>query len=279
MRPALLVTALLSVTACAPRVALREPAPSTMTADSVVAATRTTVRAIRRSLAGERDSITAVVVRECELATDGCQALASGSLTLGMSSAQALLVTGTTPSAWAITRTFRTTLYKPATDAARVRDADNAEVTWMRFDGGRLVAVGTREADGPTEGELPTGVGKTGKPLTPAERKVVRLIKDGDVALAAGKYALAAERYGQAHALDRDNPLVTYRLARALDMAQRYPEAARRYSQFVETAQSTPSGASTAHRKGLGEQLDQQLQDAQRRIYSIRGIINSLPQR
>ena len=201
--------------------------------DRVPSADRSVEQARQRAagdegaLAARRDSLGAVALASCDGAA--CAGLGRGEVTLGMSAAQVMAATGTTPEAWVSRGAGDATVLAPASRNDYPRDAAG-NVALVQLRGDRVTSISyadatgmrtvAREADASTEGR--------------ARARAEALVRDGDEYAAAGDLARALDRYDRASILRAGDPTLDYRIATVLDKQLRPVEALIRYQLFLQ---------------------------------------------
>jgi hypothetical protein len=195
--------------------------------DSVAQAAGARIAALQLAAAETRDSITAVATAGC--APELCAALARGEVALGMTEAQVLAATRTTPAAWRVRRSGPvTTLSAPSLQAAPSDAA--GEIAMVQLADGRVGAIGYREPQGVRLVQRPEDATLAGRARATADA----LIREGDAFVAAGDRAAALDRYDRALVLRADDAMLQYRVATLLDQQLRPVEALMRYQRFLQ---------------------------------------------
>ncbi|MGZ8377719.1 MAG: hypothetical protein ACXW0Z_10820 [Gemmatirosa sp.] len=183
--------------------------------------------AIQLAAAESRDSITAVATAGC--APELCAAIARGEVSLGMTEAQVLAATRTTPAAWRVRRSGPvTTLSAPSLQAAPSDAA--GEIAMVQLADGRVGAIGYRDPQGVRLVQRAEDATLAGRARATAEA----LIREGDVFVAAGDRTAALDRYDRALVLRPDDAMLQYRVATLLDQQLRPVEALMRYQRFLQ---------------------------------------------
>ncbi|GLC27885.1 hypothetical protein [Roseisolibacter agri] len=195
--------------------------------DSVAAAAGARILATQLATAETRDSITAIATAGC--APDVCAALARGEVTLGMTEAQVLAATRTTPAAWRARRSGPvTTLSAPSLQAAPSDAA--GEIAMVQLADGRVGAIGYREPQGVRLVQRAEDATRVGRARATADA----LVREGDAMVAAGDRTAALDRYDRALVLLPDDAMLQYRIATLLDQQLRPVEALIRYQRFLQ---------------------------------------------
>jgi hypothetical protein len=195
--------------------------------DSVAQAAGARLAAAQLAAAGTRDSITAVATAGC--APEICAALARGEVSLGMTEAQVLAATRTTPAAWRVRRSGPvTTLAAPSLLAAPSDAA--GEIAMVQLADGRVGAIGYRDPQGVRLVQRAEDATPAGRARATAEA----LVREGDALVAAGDRVGALDRYDRALVLRADDPMLQYRVATLLDQQLRPVEALMRYQRFLQ---------------------------------------------
>jgi tetratricopeptide (TPR) repeat protein len=178
-------------------------------------------------LAARRDSLAAVALASCVGAT--CGGVARGEVTLGMSAAQVMAATGTTPEAWVSRQAGDATVLAPLSRDQAPRDAAG-NVALVQLRGGRVTSVSYAEPSGvrtvASEGDA--------APEGRARARAEALVREGDDYAAAGDLRRALDRYDRASVLRADDPMLDYRIATVLDKQLRPVEALIRYQLFLQ---------------------------------------------
>jgi hypothetical protein len=180
----------------------------------------------QRATFAARDSIMAVASATC--AGDVCGALTRGEVALGMTEAQVLAATRSTPEAWSVRRAGGGAAMSPASLAATPRDAAG-EVALVQLADGRVRSIGYREPQGLRLVERPADATLEGRARATADA----LIREGDQLNAAGDRAAALDRYDRALVLRPGDAMLQYRVATLLDLQLRPVEALMRYQKFL----------------------------------------------
>ena len=229
---AVAVLGVLLLTACnGPRVVRERPVLVTgdrvPLTDSLGAVVGTRLAAQQAAGAAERDSIAAAAAVGC--APELCAAVARGEVALGMSEAQVLAATRTTPAAWRVRRSGPVTTLSAPTLLAAPSDAAG-EIAMVQLADGRVGAIGYRDPQGLRLVQRAEDATRAGRARATAEA----LVREGDAYAAAGDRALALDRYDRALVLSPDDATLQYRVATLLDQQLRPVEALIRYQRFLQ---------------------------------------------
>jgi hypothetical protein len=195
--------------------------------DSATAAIGTRLAAEQAASAEARDSIAAAAAVGC--APDLCAALARGEVALGMSEAQVLAATRTTPAAWRARRSGAVTTLTPPSLLAAPADAAG-EIAMVQLADGRVGAIGYRDPQGVRLVQRAEDATRAGRARATADA----LVREGDVFAAAGDRAAALDRFDRALVLVPDDAMLQYRIATLLDLQLRPVEALIRYQRFLQ---------------------------------------------
>jgi tetratricopeptide (TPR) repeat protein len=182
----------------------------------------------QQAAAAARDSVMAVAAASC--AGDACAALTRGEVTLGMTEAQVLAATRSTPAAWVARRAGNATALSAASLASPPADVIG-EVALVQLVDGRVRSIGYREPQGMRVVQRPEDATPTGRARATADA----LIREGDQFNAAGDRAAALDRYDRALVLVPDDAMLQYRVATLLDLQLRPVEALMRYQRFLQS--------------------------------------------
>ncbi len=184
-----------------------------------VAAARERTERLQAQIAGEMDSITTVALSECTAYT--CARLGGREVALGMTHAQVLVATGSTPVAWRLRGSTATGIMLPA--HAPVHDAVGQLVMVVWRD--RMVASYTyREPTGLRSVTNAVDATTAGRHRAMAQS----LLKDGDDLVAAGRLYEALDKYVAAEILDPHNPDISGRIGRMMNLLEPPDEPERR---------------------------------------------------
>ena len=220
-----------ALTACGPRIRPLSPTmengeilPSR--SDEVVERARAEGEIGRERLLEQRAAAMTTALAECAPAV--CEAITRGELALGMSEAQVLAATRTTPHAWDTRRSggVMTMTSRPGIHSPSDR---HAEIAFVHLRGDAVQSFTYREPQGFRTVASPADASFQGRSASQADA----LLAQGDEYLVAGRLDLALERYDQADILRPAHPETTLRIARTLDKALRPVEAVLRYRMFI----------------------------------------------
>lgn len=174
-----------------------------------------------------RDSLLTVAGATCDAAT--CAALTRGEVALGMTEAQVMAATRSTPLAWSVRRSGGAATMTPASLQAAPNDVAG-EVALVQLADGRVRSIGYREPSGLRLVEKPADATLEGRARAVADA----LIREGDQLNAAGDRAAALDRYDRALVLVPADAMLQYRVATLLDLQLRPVEALIRYQRFLQ---------------------------------------------
>ena len=205
-------------------------------ADVAVAERGAAAELERRRLEESRDSTYAIAAQHCTPAV--CAALSRGELALGMSEAQVLAATRTTPAAWSVRRAGGTSVMVAASVDHGPHDA-LGRVTMVQIAGGGVTSYSYREPQGIRVVSAPADATTAGRARAAADA----LIAEGDAFAAAGDRAAALDRYDRATVLLPDDAALQYRVATLLDQELRPLEALMRYQTFLHLMEIERIGA------------------------------------
>lgn len=195
-------------------------------AGATVAAASAGIAADQARAAAARDSILAVAMTGC--APDVCAAVTRGEVTLGMSEAQLLAATRTTPAAWSVRRAGDAAIYTTARLEQAPRDVV-APLALVQIQRGEVAAIAYSEPNGVRT------VAKASDATADAAAKATAaaLVREGDQLVAAGQLDAALARYDRASVLLPNDASVEYKIATLLDKQLRPIEALVRYQRFL----------------------------------------------
>lgn len=219
-----------SLAACGPRVTPQPIMDNGAVLDSdskaVVAAARAEGNLERSRIRAELDAATAAALASCAPAL--CDAIARGELAIGMTEAQVLAATRTTPAAWTVRGNGGATVM-----TGRMGDRDPsdaiAEIAFVHLQGNAVRSYTYREPQGFRAITSPADATLAGQAAARADA----LLRQGDEYAAAGDLDRALERYDRADILRPNDPEATLRIARVLDKSLRPVEAILRYQLFI----------------------------------------------
>ncbi|MCU0625124.1 MAG: hypothetical protein MUF21_01380 [Gemmatimonadaceae bacterium] len=181
----------------------------------------------QQQLVRARDSVYARAVGSCQ--GEICAYITKGEIAIGMTPAQVMAATRTSPQAWTWRESGDAGVLVPRAADIAPRDA-NGEVVMVQFRDERAASMSFRETQGirVVSSALDT-VGEE-RMLAAAEA----LIREGDQFLAAGDRVRALDRFDRASALKPEDPHLQYRIATLLDLQFNRPmEAMVRYQRFL----------------------------------------------
>jgi len=218
----------LTVTSCGPRLArvVANGEVLHLNTPEVVVQARVEGEMERERLLDSRMDAATAALSTCVGAI--CEAISRGEVTLGMSEAQVLAATRTTPEAWETRSNGRVTLmtsrpgYRGSSDAV-------AELAFVSIQNGAVSSYTYREPQGFRTVASPADATSAGRSAAQAEA----LLRQGDQYAAAGDLALALARYDQADILRPGDAQTTLRIATTLDKQLRPIEAIMRYQLFI----------------------------------------------
>lgn len=233
LKVTLLVSAGIAIAACnGPRRIRERPilenGDRTESQDRLIARAASDGNTSTARLTRARDSVYARAVATCRGTI--CASVAKGEISLGMTPAQAMAATRTSPAAWTLREAGAATVMVPRYLAGSPRDA-TGEVVMVQFDDDRLNAVSYRETQGIRVVSSPADTTTDGRAKAMADA----LIREGDQFNAAGDRARALDRYDRALALKADDVMLEYKIATMLDLQMRPVEAQIRYQQFLQS--------------------------------------------
>ncbi|HKG94991.1 MAG TPA: hypothetical protein VKA84_23950 [Gemmatimonadaceae bacterium] len=224
-------TALLALSACLPPKQIHERPVldnngEVRSVDEEILSARVAAHEQRESASWRRDSIAAIALARCD--RDVCDAIARGELALGMSPAQVMAVTRTTPEAWAVRRAGDATVMVPRSTDDLPRDVLGNVAVVQLADGG-VTSYSYRESQGLRVVSSAGDATNAGR----ARALASALIREGDDFAAAGDFTRALDRFDRASVLVPNDAEVDYRIATSLDKLLRPQEAAIRYRLFL----------------------------------------------
>lgn len=195
--------------------------------DNIIAAQRREARNDAFRQQAERDSLGAVALGSCKGSI--CDALARGEVAIGMTTAQVLAATRTTPEAWTIRSTAGVTTLTPASlDVAPTDVVGQLAVVQVGGDG--VATYSYRERQGLRVVSSPQDASASAR----ATMIAAGLVREGDDLAANGDFALALDRYDRASLLVPNDAEVDYKIATSLDKLLRPIEAALQYRLFLQ---------------------------------------------
>lgn len=225
------VGAALLTAACGPRIRPLAPVMDNgeilaSRGDETVSRARAEGEIAREQLLEQRAAAMTTALATCS--PEVCEAISRGEVALGMSEAQVLAATRTTPHAWDTRRSGRvmTMSARPGIDAPSDR---LSELAFVHLQGDAVQSFTYREPQGFRTVATPADATYQGR----ADAQAEALLVQGDEYALAGRLDLALERYDQADILRPGHPETTLRIARTLDKALRPVEAVLRYRMFI----------------------------------------------
>jgi tetratricopeptide (TPR) repeat protein len=225
------LTGLAAITACGPHL---RPLEQTMDngevlrpeGDAVVERARVEGELQRERLADQRAAAAATALTTCT--PEICEAISRGELAIGMTEAEVLAATRTTPQAWD-TRGTGGVMMMSARQAGRTPGDAVARIAFVSFQNGQVSSYTYREPNGFRTVNDQADATYAGRSAARADA----LLEQGDEYAAAGNLDLALQRYDQADILRPGNSETTLRIATTLDKQLRPIEAILRYQLFI----------------------------------------------
>ena len=225
--------------ACSPKRIHPEPVMKTNdrigSMDGTVASARASATLDRETAASRRDSLAMVAVSTCSGQT--CAALARGEVAIGMSEAQVMTATKTTPAAWTVRRSGSSTVM-----VARSGDSPKdvvGNVAMVQLRDGQVATYSYREAHGVRTVTAVADATTQGRARALSEA----LIREGDELAAAGDLDGALDRFDRASVLRAGDATLDYRIATILDKSLRPIEALVAYQRFLHRMEIEKIGA------------------------------------
>ena len=220
----------IALVGCGPRIQPLRPimdngATLPPTAEQTVAQARTEGELEQARIAAESDATFSAALADCRPTM--CEAIARGEVALGMTQAQMLAATRTTPAAWDV-RGGGAGAVLVAREPLHPRDA-TGELALVRFTDGEVQSYTYREPHGLRTISEPADETFAGRAAAQAEA----LLEEGDMFVLRGALDLALDRYDRADILAPGNPETNLRIARVLDKQLRPIEAILRYRLFI----------------------------------------------
>ncbi len=172
------------------------------------------------------DSVTAAAVAAC--VPDICDAIARQEVALGMTTAQVMAATRSSPDAWSVRNAGNGVVMTPASLDAIPTDAQG-QLAMVQLDGDRVASVSRRDRTGLRVESRPSDTTRVARVAALADA----VIREGDDYVAAGDRVRALERYDRALVLAPDNALLNFKVAQLLDQQLRPVEALMRYQKFL----------------------------------------------
>jgi hypothetical protein len=229
--PACLALVAVTAAGCGPRVQPIRPIMANgevlpTQAEETIARARHEGAAERMRLEDERITAAATAMATCTGAI--CDAVARREVAIGMSEAQLLAATGTSPDAWHFRGDGRASVVTPRAELRGPRDVVG-EVVMVNMVDGRVRGYTYREPQGLRTVTSLADATMAGRTAAQADA----LLREGDDFAAAGDLARALDRYDRADILRAGHPETTLRIATTLDKSLRPFEAALRYRLFI----------------------------------------------
>ena len=195
-------------------------------ADSLIEAARAQEAMRVNDARSQQDSISIAALASCAPAV--CNALARGEVTLGMTRAQVLAATNTSPAAWTTRGGGSSTFMAPLNMDAAPRDAQGT-IASVQLVNDRVQSVTRRERSGlrVTRSMAETGAVARQRAIADA------LVREGDDYIAAGDRVNALDRYDRALVMKGDDAMLNFKVAQLLDQQLRPVEALMRYQRFL----------------------------------------------
>lgn len=222
---------LAATTACGPRI---QPLQPTMAngevlrpqADATVERARAEGEMQRERLADQRAAATGTALSGCT--PEICDAIARGEVALGMTEAEILAATRTTPQAWEL-RGAGGMMTMAARHASRAPTDAVARLAFITLRDGAVASYTYREPTGFRTVSSPQDATRAGRAAARAEA----LLDQGDEYATAGALDRALQYYDQADILRPGDAETTLRIATTLDKQLRPIEATLRYQLFI----------------------------------------------
>lgn len=180
----------------------------------------------RDRIANQRAAAVGTALASCT--PEICEAISRGEVAIGMTEAEVLAATGTTPQAWEM-RGSGGMMMMSAREAGRTPTDAVARIAHISLQGGQVSSYTYREPNGFRTVNDPAQATYAGRSAARAEA----LLEQGDEYAAAGQLGLALERYDQADILRPGHSETTLRIATTLDKSLRPIEAIMRYQLFI----------------------------------------------
>ena len=194
--------------------------------DEVVEQARVEGQMERERIASQRAAAVGTALTSCT--PEICEAISRGQVAIGMTEAEVLAATGTTPQAWEM-RGSGGVMMMSAREGGRAPSDAVARIAFVSLQGGQVSSYTYREPNGFRTINHPSQATFAGRSAARAEA----LLEQGDEFAAAGRLDLALERYDQADILRPNHPETTLRIATTLDKSLRPIEAIMRYQLFI----------------------------------------------
>lgn len=222
---------LVTLTACGPRIRPLEPTMANgeilrPQADATVERARAEGELQRERLAEQQAAATGTALTTCT--PDICDAIARGEVALGMTEAEILAATRTTPQAWEL-RGSAGMMTMSARHGSRAPTDAVARLAFITLRDGAVASYTYREPAGFRTVSTPADATRGGRTAA----RAAALLDQGDEYAAAGALDLALQSYDQADILRPGDAETTLRIATTLDKALRPIEASLRYQLFI----------------------------------------------
>ncbi len=197
------------------------------TVDSAIAAAKARESLAQSEARAHQDSVTLAATAQCTPAL--CAAIGRGEVILGMTEAQVLAATRTSPGAWTIRQSGVSAVMTPASLDAAPRDLAGS-LALVQLADGRVTSVSWRERSGLRVVSSAADTSAVARSRAMADA----MIREGDDFVVAGDRARALERYDRALVLRSDDALLNYKVAQLLEQQLRPVEALMRYQKFLQ---------------------------------------------
>lgn len=178
------------------------------------------------NLAERREAVRAAALAECE--GEACDAIVRGEVRPGLTENGVLAATGTTSDAWRIRRSGSTVVMTPRSLTHPPADAVS-ELVLVQLADGEVARYAYRETQGVRLVDEASDATTEGR----AEALADMLVRQGDELAAVGEFDEALDRYDRADVLVPDRPMITYKIATALDKQLRPVQALIQYRLFL----------------------------------------------
>ncbi len=223
--------ALIALSACnGPRVIQETPVLVTgdrvPMSDDAISQARVNAELARVQRQAQHDSVTAAAVATCT--PDICDAIGRQEVALGMTSAQVMAATRSSPEAWSVRSAGGGVVMTPASLDAVPTDAQG-QLAIVQLDGDRVASVSRRDRTGLRVESRASDTTREARVAALADA----VVREGDDYVAAGDRVRALERYDRALVLSPDNALLNFKVAQLLDQQLRPVEALMRYQKFL----------------------------------------------
>lgn len=194
--------------------------------DEVVEQARVEGEMERERIAAQRAAAVGTALASCT--PEICDAISRGEVAIGMTEAEVLAATHTTPQAWD-SRGSGGMIMMSAREGGRTPSDAVARLAFISFQNGQVSSYTYREPNGFRTVNHPDQATFAGRSAARANA----LLEQGDEYAAAGRLDLALERYDQADILRPGHAETTLRIATTLDKSLRPIEAIMRYQLFI----------------------------------------------